>query len=609
MSPFIPLCFILILLSACTVTEMDAATVPATRPLAAQTTAPESAFAACAGVTQIPQIECEALVAIYTQMGGEQWYRHSGWLQTSTPCAWDGVLCVELHVRELSLERNRLVGDMPLEIGNLTDLKNLNLSYNHLSSLPPEIGNLLNLTYLGLSRNNLSSLPPEISNLSNLTELAFGDNNLSSLPPEIGNLVHLEWLELEDNNFSNLPPEIWNMPNLTYLSLSDNNLSSLPPEIGNLTDLIRLDLGDNDLSSLPPEIGNLTDLKNLNLSHNHLSSLPPEIGNLTDLIRLDLGGNYLSSLPPEIGNLVHLEWLELEDNNFSSLSPEIGNLVHLTLLLLKGNNLRSLPPEIGNLTNLTRVALEGNNLRSLPPQLCAVTIEDINLYPSCLPALRATLSPESASAFCADMTQIPPMECEMVVTAYEQNETKLLLDFFTKWESAISPINEDELEEQSDIVRATYEVYHAFYTPHNPGIQSVVLQNSIRAEIARGGRQMYEITIPDFRPRITRMNLGILYLRPDYEKFLLRFIESEFDRENEMGRVMFLERGSTIRIHRGHWGGWHLLTHPAVSSIEFNPELTEATVHFQIIDRGGEARFVKVDGQWEMIDSVMTWIE
>ena len=38
----------------------------------------------CAAVTEIPQSECEALVAFYVSTAGDNWTRNTGWLQTNT---------------------------------------------------------------------------------------------------------------------------------------------------------------------------------------------------------------------------------------------------------------------------------------------------------------------------------------------------------------------------------------------------------------------------------------------------------------------------------------------------------------------------------------------
>ena len=67
--------------------------------------------------------------------------------------------------------------------------------------LPAELGSLSNLTDLNLSRNDLSGeLPAELGSLSNLTDLRLFDNDLSGeLPAELGSLSNLEILALGIN--------------------------------------------------------------------------------------------------------------------------------------------------------------------------------------------------------------------------------------------------------------------------------------------------------------------------------------------------------------------------------------------------------------------------
>ncbi|MGC9396623.1 MAG: leucine-rich repeat domain-containing protein [Anaerolineae bacterium] len=277
----------------------------------------------CYTATGLPQTECEALVALYTATGGDDWYTKIGWLDTITPCTWYGVTCDAGHVTQISLLSNNLSGALPPEIGDLTALERLYLWDNAVSAFPPEIGDLSTLTWLDLEYNVLSTLPPEIGNLTALENLFLDYNALSALPPEIGNLTALRSLSLAGNVLTTLPPEIGNLTTLAELYLGGNALTALPREISNLSSLTALYLGHNALGVFPPPITNLTGLAELCLNDNALTVLPPEIGNLTGLRYLYLGDNALSTLPHQIGDLSALKRLYLNDNRFSGAIPEL----------------------------------------------------------------------------------------------------------------------------------------------------------------------------------------------------------------------------------------------------------------------------------------------
>ena len=292
-----------------------------------------------------------------------------------------GSIPVELgglsNLSDLDLSDNGLSGLISTQLGDLTSLIRLNLSHNRLSgSIPVELGGLSNLSDLDLSDNGLSgSIPVELGGLSNLSDLDLSDNGLSgSIPAELGNLTSLIRLDLSGNGLSgSIPAELGSLISLTGLKLYSNDLSgSIPAELGSLISLTGLNLHSNDLSgSIPAELGNLTNLTYLWLRWNSLSgSIPAELGNLISLTDLDLSGNGLSgSIPAELGNLTSLTDLDLSGNGLSgSIPAELGNLISLTGLDLYSNDLSgSIPAELGNLTNLTSLWLGFNGLSGCVP--------------------------------------------------------------------------------------------------------------------------------------------------------------------------------------------------------------------------------------------------
>ncbi len=180
-----------------------------------------------------------------------------------------------------------------------------------------------------ITGNNLvGTIPPELGNLSNLTDLWLRNNDLSGgIPIELGNLSNLVHLDLENNPLGgSIPSELGNLSNLILLNLVSNQLlGGIPANLGNLSNLTTLNLGANDLTgSIPSSLGNLSSLTSLNLSYNELSGLiPPSIGNLSNLNFLYLFGNQLTGpIPNDLGNLSSLNFVRLSNNQLVGCYPE-----------------------------------------------------------------------------------------------------------------------------------------------------------------------------------------------------------------------------------------------------------------------------------------------
>ncbi len=182
---------------------------------------------------------------------------------------------------------NNAIKVLPSKIRKLQGLQNLIIGGgSRLQRLPKTIGDLKQLRCLNLGYNQLKSLPKEIGDLQKLTTLVLDNNQLKSLPKEIGDLQKLTTLFLGNNQFKSLPKEIWNLQGLTQLGLNDSQLKELPIEIGNLQCLRYLDLRNNQLKSLPKELAQIKTLENILIERNPKNIIiPDELRHIVDVGR------------------------------------------------------------------------------------------------------------------------------------------------------------------------------------------------------------------------------------------------------------------------------------------------------------------------------------
>ena len=254
-----------------------------------------------------PSGDRDALVTLYNATDGPNWVNNTNWLSDEPLDTWYGVTTnAGGRVNGLRIRENWLRGKIPLELGKLTGLTVLDLSYNQLSGW----------------------IPPELASLSSLGSLDLGVNRLNGeIPSELGSLSKLRGLFLNDNQLSGkVPSELGSLSGLRGLYLSRNRLSGeIPTELGSLSKLTSLGLQGNQLSGkIPPELGSLSNLKELYLSRNRLSgNVPLEFGRLSNLLRLYIDGNELTgAIPPELASLSKLRWLFLHDNQLSGTLPQ-----------------------------------------------------------------------------------------------------------------------------------------------------------------------------------------------------------------------------------------------------------------------------------------------
>ena len=283
---------------------------------------------------------------------------------TSVP-GWVGDLT---SLRELDLTGNELT-DLPEFLVGLATLTKLQLAANRLTSLPEWLADLTEVSELDLSANNLTSLPESIENLKGLTALYLSGNGLTDMPSWIGSLTDLTKLHVAGNRLTKLPESLSQLDRLIELSLGGNGLFSVPEWLGDLATLQRLYLSNCGLSSLPDSLTKLT-ITGLDLTGNRLTMLRESFGNLASLKLALLAGNALNKLPESIGNLTGLTGLDLSSNRLASLPNSIGNLAALTELNLNGNKLTELPQSLQNLVNLTELDISDNALTLVPDWVC-----------------------------------------------------------------------------------------------------------------------------------------------------------------------------------------------------------------------------------------------
>ncbi|KAL1184584.1 hypothetical protein V6Z11_A01G055000 [Gossypium hirsutum] len=306
------------------------------------------------------------------------------------------LLAPPLSLQEFLISDNKLTGEIPPSIFNLTSLHILDLSQNYFGGIIPScLGNLSRgISILNLQNNSLSGKIPDFCvELSSLTTLALNDNKLEGLlPRSLVNCTSLRFLNLANNTLNDLfPHRLSVLPVLQVLILRSNRFyGRLDYSMANSSflSLQILDLSKNEFTGpfpkkffqsfrrmklvaasqprlngdgyeSPPNYKkfvkvtmkrleieldldkSLTDFTLIGFSNNRFNGRIPEaLGELHALLVLNLSHNSLNdTLPPSLANMAALESLELSSNKLGGRIPsELTRLTFLAVLNVSQNN-------------------------------------------------------------------------------------------------------------------------------------------------------------------------------------------------------------------------------------------------------------------------------
>ncbi|XP_040930892.1 receptor-like protein 6 [Gossypium hirsutum] len=299
-------------------------------------------------------------------------------------------------VREFLISENKLTGEIPPSVCNLTSLRILDLSKNYLEGIiPPCLGNFSHEIYIiNLQRNNFHGKIPDFvdGRYGIFTSLALNDNQLEgSLPRSLVNCSSLAFLNLANNRFNDhFPHWLGVLPNLQVLILRSNRFHGSLDNFTVTSFFSRLqviDLSGNEFTgSLPPKF--FRSLRALEIANYHL---PPTHKSCATLIyprhcqwsAVDEYKNFVEVTMKRLEidldldkSLTGFTLVDFSNNRFNGQIPEVlGELLALLVLNLSHNSLTGpLPPSLASIAALESLDLSSNKLGGgIPSELTKLT--------------------------------------------------------------------------------------------------------------------------------------------------------------------------------------------------------------------------------------------
>jgi Leucine-rich repeat (LRR) protein len=162
------------------------------------------------------------------------------------------ILTVRNAINDKSFELH-----LPLEVFELTNLRELRLFNVYSGSLEEKIDQLTELRILHLAHMNFEEMPTKICNLKNLEELDLTINDISQLPDCFSQLTKLKQLSLANNAFREFPVILFKIDALEDIVLNNREGN----EGLETTSSMNYTLKNNKIDSRPKELDAMKNLK------------------------------------------------------------------------------------------------------------------------------------------------------------------------------------------------------------------------------------------------------------------------------------------------------------------------------------------------------------
>lgn len=235
------------------------------------------------------------------------------------------------------LASNNAIGALDPSIFNIPSCTDLYLSNAGITSLP-EVTDLSNLSQLLLDYNYITTIPESLKKATKLTLLYLDVNEFEVLPDIFGNMTLLKDFRMAHGKdgttvpaytgkVKSLPASLWKLPSLEILLIQMNVIEGeLPARMQELAKTLTvMNLGLNKFSGSIHGVADLKRAELILLSVNQFTgTLPENIGNLLQVSAFAVDDNYLTGgIPESVVKCVRLKDFHLMTNCFAGVVPYI----------------------------------------------------------------------------------------------------------------------------------------------------------------------------------------------------------------------------------------------------------------------------------------------